>query len=657
MQFTGTSSVALPQVSSFGFNFTGVRVSSTGSINFMFSDTGTGVFTFSFSGGLLSLNTPICTYNTVDYTNISGYYQSGIVSYLVNGIFGQQNISFSKLNQLTINAGTSSVICDLFINSNPINYSVTFSPNYSCFGNLTGTIISDTVFNISNPSFLFYNSNQNLLLNSYTGITISSGINTLTFPDIDPSFFEYQNDFSVTLPTTFGNIGGGFSSYRSGIISQSVMTLAGMNSNVYAETSLFDGQWSGSKFIYVDNPTTYNLGFNYGNYSYFGLANTSTLNITFQPLKPANGSGYTAQYITGFNLISGGKYSLPPIAQFSQYYYVTGLQNSSQSFLFSTGCTGSIPVTFTGSFAISGASGAIFLKPVYLSGIYNTGIANFNIWSGYSGTTSGLGYQGVPVFVLNTGGGCYSVPDHSGVQTAQFKFATGYGAVYAQAAGLTGLALMSGGPYWSSVTGIQLTNIGFGYSTGFSPNVTFARQNGDFFATGDYYVSGGNVILSGGYPIIISGNSTGNLATGNFSYKSTGLYQFDQFWDIDYNFGTGFVGLPDFGGYFSGSVGAYGGGNVGLQITCSGLDNTSAVSGLLTLSLVGSGGYPTKTNQQIIFQSRTFDLSTGSMLVNPSAVITFVPLPDLGYLSLNDPYDIYYQGLYNGGTVDNIINF
>ena len=78
MQFTGTSSVLLPQVSSFGFLLSGVKVSNTGVVNFSFYDTGTGVFTFGFSGGLISTNKTISTYNTIDKSYISGYYQSGV---------------------------------------------------------------------------------------------------------------------------------------------------------------------------------------------------------------------------------------------------------------------------------------------------------------------------------------------------------------------------------------------------------------------------------------------------------------------------------------------------------------------------------------------------------------------------------------------------
>lgn len=629
MQFTGTSSVLLPQVSQFSFLLTGVKVSDTGVIKFSFLDNASGSFAFTYSGGFISTNKPISSYSTVDRSRISGYYQSGVLNYAINGIFGQQAVPFAKLNKVTVQANTSSVICDLSVQANQINYGVSFSPLYNYGGTLTGTITGDTAFEVNQPALIFYNSASNLLSGNYpTGFSTTSGSTNIVFADVDPSMFEYQNNFTISLPTTFGDIGGIFTSYRSGIINQSAMFVEPSNENVYTQTSLFDGTWSGNQFTYVDNPLTYNLGFNYSNFTFNGIPNNSSLNIAFQPLSPLNNSGYQAQYITGFNLISGGNYQTPPTAQFSQYYYVTGLQNSIQSFLFSTGCTGAIPVTFSGGSPITNASGTLYLKRVYLSGIYNTGVAYFMVGSGYSGLSSGLGYQSPPVFHLGTGGSCYSVPDFSGVQTAQFRFTTGLGAVYAQAAGLTGLVLTSFNGTGYAVTGIQVTNIGFGYSTGFPPNISFQRVSGDSF--------------------------TGN-ATGNFSYKSTGLYKFDQFWDISYNIGTGFVNLNDYTGFYSGSIGVYGNGNLGIQISLSGLDNTSAVSGLLTTSLVAGG--TTITNQQIIYQTRTFDLNTGALLPFSSPVINVIPLSDLTYVLSSDPLDSAFQGAYDGGIVNNIIEF
>ena len=627
MQFTGTSVVLLPQVNQFSFSLTGLKVSNTGVVNFQFYDTGTGVFTFLLSGGIISTNKSISTYNTLEASSISGYYQSGVLNYLVNGIFGQQTVSFNRLNKVAVNSSGTVTNCDLNLSSPQINYTISFSPNYQYFGLLTGTITSDTAFPTNTPYLLSYNSNQNLLSANENLIQVNTGTTLLRLSDVDESFYEYQNDFYIGLPASFGTIGDNYSSYRSGIINQNVLSFTPSTGNVYAETSLFDGSWSGTKFTYSDNPLVYNLGYNYSNFTFNGIPSASTLTVAFYPLTPQNGSGYQSQYITGLTIATGGDYASPPTAQFSQYYYVTGLQNSLQSFLFSSGCTG-IPVTFTGGSPTSGASGSLVLKQVRLSGIYGAGVNTFKIISGYSGISSGLGYQSAPTAVLGTGGGCYSVPDASGSQTAQFRFSSGLGAIYAQAAGLTGLVLTSGSLSGYVVTGIQVTNIGFGYSASFPPNLTFQRASGD--------------------------SRTGN-ASGVFSYKTTGNYQFNNFWDVSYNLGSGFNSLTEYAGYFSGSMNVLGNGNVALQINCANLDNTSAVSGLLVTRF--SVGTQNIYREQVIYQTRTFDLYTGALAPFSSPQISVIPLADLNYILSNDPYDSAFQSAYDGGSVNNIIYF
>lgn len=628
MQFTGTSSVLLPQVSQFSFALTGLKVSNTGIVNFNFYDTGTSVFTFGLSGGLISTNKTISTYNTVDRSFISGYLQSGVLTYLINGVVGQQNVTFSKLNKITVQAPSTVVACNLNVSANQINYSLSFPSSYKYFGSITGSLVSDTAFPINSVQVFSFNSRQNLLTANYaTGLSIVSGTNSIVLNDVDNSFFEYQNNFDVTMPTTFGDVGNKFSAYRSGIINQSVLSLSPSTGNTYAQTSLFDGSWSGTTFTYSDNPLVYNLGFNYSNFAYNGVPNASTLTVAFYPLTPQNGSGYQAQYITGLTIATGGNYSSPPKAQFSQYYYVTGLQNSLQSFLFSSGCSG-IPVTFSGGSPTSGASGSLVLKQVRLSGVYGAGVNTFKIISGYSGISSGLGYQSAPNFILGTGGGCYSLPDVSNTQTAQFRFASGLGAIYAQAAGLTGLVLTSGSLSSYVVTGIQVTNIGFGYSASFPPNLTFQRVSSDV--------------------------RTDN-ASGTFSYKTTGNYQFNNIWDVAVNLGTGLNSLTEYTGYFSGSMNVFGNGNLGLQIKCTNLDNTSAVSGLLVTRL--TVGSQTITNQQVIYQTRTFDLYTGALQPFSSPQISVIPLSDLNYILSQDPYDAAFQNAYDGGSVNNIIYF
>jgi hypothetical protein len=626
MQFTGTSFVGLPQVNQFGFCITGINVQSN-LANFQFLDIGGNSFAFNFNSGFVSTNKIICAYNFFGPNTIIGYISGGNLNYYINEIGNQQAISFGRLSGVCVNAGTGIVYCDFILNSNPINYTVSFAPYYNYGGQLTGTIVSDTAFQIINPSILSYSSNKALLNNTYTVMNVVSGTNNYVFQDLDTDGFEYQDNFYASLPVSFGDIGGQFYSWRSGINGSYFLSLSDQASNIYYQASAFNGIMSGNQFVYQDSPVEYYLNYTFNNVSYLGYQQNANLSVIFTPLNPVNNSGYQASYITGYSLVSGGMYGTPPSASFSQYFYVTGIQNSMQSFLFSSGCANSINVSFEGGNPISGASGVLILKPVYLSGIYGNGVNYFKIASGYSGMSNGWAYQTAPQFVLATGGGCFSLPDASGYQTAQFQYATGLGAIYRQAYGLTGLVLTTPSGGGLTITGLEMTNLGVGYNTGFIPYVYFNRGVGD--------------------------TQTAN-ATGNFYLKNSGVYNFTGFWDVSCNLGTGYVNLSGYNGYYSGNFPVYGNGNVNILINLSQLDNTSPVSGLLSLTLAGNG--TSTTFQDVILQSRTFDLNTGALLPNAYPMVNFYPLNDLLQYLDNDPsYQAYLNSI--GGNVSNIINF
>ena len=625
MQFTGKNTLLLPQVKNFSFSINGIKLSDTGVVKFSIGDTGQNLINFIFSGGYILDNKIIGTYNTIESNNINGYFSNNLLTYKVNDILNQRTQIFTGLYSVVVDAGSSTAYCDLLFNSNPINYSVNFPSSYNAFGSITGQIISDTAFRINSSSFLFYNSNNDFLQNNYsTGLNINSGSNYLVFNDLDSSASEYTNDFYLSLTTPFGDAGGQFSSQRTGISNANILAFSDSASNVYYQTSMFDGYWSGNNFTYIDNPLTYNLSFSCSNTDAVGNSNNSNLAIKFQPIYPLQNSGYQSQYVTGFNLTNPGLYSGIPNIAVSQYFYVTGLQNTS-SFLFSSGCSNSLLVSFTGGSPISGASGYLDLTTVYLSGIYSTGVSGFKIVKDYSGISNGWAYQSAPRFVLPTGGNCYSLPDYSGIEIAQFKkINSGYASTYMQAGGLTGIVIMTG----SGVSGINVTNIGFGYSNSLLPKITF----------------------TGGTP---SGNLASSVASGAFLMKQTGLYNFNQYWNILYNFGTGYSQLNSFNGYYSGNFNVFGQNNFSVQLSCSGLDNTSPISGLLSFILSGNGNY--LSGLKTVSQSRTFDLNTGALLPNSYPVYSLIPLPDLAYLFGQDQYDSSYQSQFGYG--DNIINF
>jgi hypothetical protein len=628
---SGISKVWLPEVSDFSFAISNIRFSDTGAVLFEFLDTNNSSFNFSFGSGKIVQGQPtnisLGFYNTKETHLISGYLTGSVLSYFIDGVFYQRTLSFQKLSSFTVTTSASPVWADVSFASSKINYSLNLSPSYKYYDVLTGTLTSDVAFKTLSPKFTFYNSNKPLLLSSYdAGISGLSGSTGISFTDIDDDFSEYVNEFFVSIPTTFGDIGGRFKINRTGVSSAPILTLADASGNSYYQTSDFNGEWSGSTFLYQDNVLTYDLGFDYSHTSSVGDPYQAQLSISFMPLQPGNMSGYASQYITGVTMTASGLYSGTPAFSGAQYYYVTGVQNSLSSFLFSTGCTGNLNVSYSGGGASSGASGAFILRQVRLSGIYNPGVAYFKMVSGYSGKSLGSGYRNAPTFSISTGGACYSLPDYSGVELYQFTRATGYGALYAQAAGLMGLVIMSG----SAVSGVQVTNIGFGYSAAQPPTLGFIRQSGD----------------------------TGVLnASGVFGYKTTGIYDFDQFWKASFSFGKGGVGFSGVSGYNGGYSGKYyvnGVGNLQMQLICSGLDNTSPVSGLLTISITGNG--LSLTSQKIISQSRIFDLSTGALMTPPPPSNMTTPAPDLSYAFDQDQYD--YQYISDAGQkIDNIISF
>ena len=178
----------------------------------------------------------------------------------------------------------------------------------------------------------------------------------------------------------------------------------------------------------------------------------------------------------------------------------------------------------------------------------------------------------------------------------------------------------------SGVSGIQVTNIGFGYSDTFPARVSFQRNLLDFGISG---------------------------ATGEFLRKTTGIYDFNNHWDISCGFGSSPQQVSGYNGYYSGDYTAFGLGSCFIQVNCTGLDNTSAVSGLLSITI--SGDNKVLKTEKIVSQSRTFDLFSGALYPNSFPTYTFLPFPDMQYLFAESQFDTQYQA--DTGGTSNIINF
>ena len=594
MQISGNTSFVLPQVSNLSFLISNISISNLNSLSFTFSDTGSQSFSFNFASGLISTDKYISTYNTTDKTNIYGYINSSGITYSVNDVYGRQTGSFLNLNKLYAYVSGTVAYCDISIYSPQINYSLSFPSLYSFGGVLTGALTSDTVFDIKKSSVLFNNSNLYTNLLTTTGLTgrINTGTNNLLFQDLDPSNFEYVNKFLISLSPTFGDIGSNVSTYRGNFYNRNAFGLTGYDSNIYSKSGLFDGVWSGNKFVYTDVSESFNLNYYAQNTDYVGTVLTIPASIKFEAINPSNNTSYKSEYVTGFNLTSSGLYSgNTPTANFSSYYYVDGIPQALNNLLFSTGCSSTLSINYSGN-ATGAASGYLTLRDIYLSGLYAAGINGFKGAFAYTSYSNGSGYTGVPIITWGTGGNCFSLPDKSG-ESGQFKkIHNTSGVVYTHAGSLTGLVLTSG--YMNSggivtgykVTGLTITNIGSGYNDTFPPKISFVRWTGD--------------------PL------TSN-ASGVFSYKKTGLYNFTGSWNITYNFldSTNYS-LNKYSGYYSGDIAfPYNKNNLGINISLSGLDHTSPISGLLTVNM--GYGSTQQTVQNYIYRSRAFDSATGAL--------------------------------------------
>lgn len=411
MQFSGkTNFYDLPQIENFSFLISGISVSDLFDVSFSFFDIKSDAFSFVFKSGFLYTDKLVYAYNTQEKIDIHGYTKNGNLIYKINDVVGEVSGKFSKLDKFFINLIGDPVYCDIFINSYPINYYFAVNPNYSLSGTLSGTVVSDTKFNIKNYSLLFYNSNINLLSgeSNLTG-KINTGTNIISFKDIDPSNFEYVNSFSATFNTIFGGLENRFSSYRGDFYNKQTFSLNDNLLNIYKKSSLFNGDWSGNQFIYSKTKENYNLNYSFQNLDYVGTILSIPMSVKFEPAFPFNNSSYISEYVTGFKLTNSGLYSgSKPTAEFSKYYYVDGVTQSFENLLFSSGCSNQILINYSGN-SSGAASGYLQARDVYISGIYGNGINKYKGIFGYHPYSHGSGYTGAPVVLWGTGQGCFNL--------------------------------------------------------------------------------------------------------------------------------------------------------------------------------------------------------------------------------------------------------
>lgn len=638
MKLSGNNTLQLPEVNAFSFIFDNLSVSTTGISKIAFS-TQSGVTGFSFvlSGQNIYLqssgiNKSISSYNINESFSISGNNLSGVSGYnyldfYVNGlgINAWQELLPQNLYLLNINVASGDVLnLNAKLYAKNININLNLPNSYQALGGTTGTINTDTSFWITNSNTVFSQSYQPLL--NIDTIIAPVKVNnplSLVLTDLDDSSQDYTMSIQSYLSSNIGPTGLLETITRTGNVASTISSFELLNNN-FNVSGLFDGIWSGNNFVYSDFPEYSTFNFEYsimdtlGNYS----SNQSIL-IKFEPSTPVNGSGYTSEYITGFNLITGGKYLYPPTPVFNSYYFVTGLTQSFASMLFSSGCTGSIPVTFTGGGG-NGASGDILLAGVTLANLYQSGNLVYYIATGANFPSQGTNYTGIPTAIFKTGiySNCYDVPAHFASNLYSFTSLNSSGSLGPQAVSLSGLVLTNTGVFSGitgfTVTGLDITNMGHGYNASRMPLVTFLRQSGDTL--------------------------TGN-ASGTFQLKATGLYNINNFWTIQTGWTNG-----DFAPLQSGLSGILTNNQrfFSIQLQCSGLDNTTGiVSKLSVLPSQGSGIV------QLVTGTKYYSDDPYFLKKKLNPIETLVPISgDLSFLTTQSDLDNLYNDFVSSEGID-----
>jgi hypothetical protein len=645
MIFTGTRNLLyLPQKQKVSFEIKDILVNSlTAQYDFSFGlvtgnsyyhDTdirASGYILSLISGDILTLNKGrrIGTYNSGEAFGFSGWIDTVSLGQLleVDGIL-DLDTTYSGTNyyaarlQILSNVSSGSLSCNIKLDGEPIRYSMPI-PNFSVNTLTTGLLATENNLFIYGSEEFFYNSHEQLLTPIAPIITFvdsysPSGID-IVFNDGDNSYTSNKIDSIIKLAALEGVIPINQQVSRS-MVTGELWSATGYNSGL-SFGSLFNGTWSGSGFFYQDLPSSLVLNYRVSHASYLGDEIDKTIYWSLTSMNTP-----VTSYVTGFVLSHSGEYLYPPTLKFTGYYSVTGITQSFESLLFSSGCTGRLNVTFSGINGFgNGASGYFNTHVVTLQDIYTPGTNLYYFVDSYSILQGGTGYTQPPRAIINTGlwgSTCYDVPRVYGYDAAWFTPSLASGSLYPLADYLTGIplyvtGLVSGrlatGYY---ITGIEIWNIGSGYTTGYFPKVSFIRDSLD----------------------TLTGNVTGN-ATGIFRLKSTtvnvaNLASVDiQSGTYDWVTGTYLLGTT----YNLGRLDSF-----SLRIAVTGADNTSPWTGRITIK--ENAGAATYLTDDFTF-AHTFDTDYNALKKNYSVTtgLYYPPNSELSFLVTEDELDTLYS--------------
>ena len=630
MKLSGTNQLFIPRVPYVFLTFDNIVLDNTGTYTISTSQYSsqtplsgadyTRLFC-SLSSGFIgdSAGRIVGTYNTGENFAVSGWidlvqqkryliYRGVTIPAVETGIVGQ------RVGLLNISCPSNSLFrADIIVKSSPYTTYMTFN-SLPFRGTGIGYIGSDVGQYIQGGELQFYKSyEQQLIGGPLIAFISSSGLADVRYTDNDSAYTNNDIIFDYFYNTTNQQNSQQFTISRTGL---HYFYYTGFTNTTESPnfSGLFDGYWSGSGFYFNDAPistwVTYNVTLS------DAYMNQSPMTIDYSIIL-TTGAVHDAQYITGFQLTNKGEYSNPPILMTTGYWSSSGIQQTLNSMLFSSGCTGNLKVSYTGANNMGAkASGLLQTLPVTFSGTYGQGIRIYRTVVGYTATSTGTGYSMAPRAYVNTGEygvKCYDVPRVSGYNEAWFKpFDTSGTLDRVEAAYFTGVplyvsGLCSGGATGWWVTGIDVTNIGMGYNTLRPPLLKFVRTGTDVLTIN----ASGNLLLKvTGKPLSTSWSAMGGVA-----------------------------GQPLISG-MTGTFNTNGMNNLMFEITCSGSDITTPITGAVHLY---PREIPTLDVVANFYYSKYYDPDPNLLkkkLLNP---VIYPINSDLSFLVSQDELDTIYS--------------
>lgn len=642
MKFTGQNILYTPRVSQMIYSFSNISVTSTGTYNIGTSHAINGIpnqLVGSNSGWLFHLQAGkildpsgkfLATYNTGELFSVSGWIDfSTSYRYLkIGDIISRSPESAptsGRIKSIYIycptGSASGSLSCSIKMTSQRIVSSGSLD-DYNVYASSSGKIYSDVGQYVNSGLLQFYQSYESLL----TGNNLIAYVDTTLFPPVNISYLDNdssiqnnKNRLDYEFSTIYGSSIGEFNLQRTGVYSSGINTLYGLNS-ASGFSGLFNGLWSGNSFIYSDQKNA--LILNYYLSITDGLGNPYPASGLFNVSIPTTGRYLSGEYISGFSLTTGGEYMNPPLISTTGYYYSTGLQQGLDTMLFSSGCTGNLLVTFTSANNNgTGSSGLLLTTPITFSGLYGNSSRTFRTVYSYSSIGIGTGYTMAPRAIVYTGqygSGCFDIPLASGYNEAWYRPFSTSGTIDVEAGWFTGIALCRTGLVNSGtatgyiVTGIDVYNIGTGYSNKRPPYISFIRTGVDS----------------------LTKNASGVL------YTNTGSINYVSDWYIE----AGLQGGSTLSsGLFSGTIPLIDSRYMYVSISNSGLDITQVITGSLSITI--SNISPSLSIITPFSYAKYYNTDQYALKKKLSSGITFSSSSDLSFLLTQGELDTLYSSI------------